>query len=77
VRAWSIVPSGQVGAPFFFNPFVMSPSPLHGPDSCFRGQEDQEVSFPSWLKLIFFPGLDQHITARLVQVNRKVKWRRL
>jgi hypothetical protein len=51
----------------------MSPSLLCGPHGCFHGQQDQEGSFPSWLKLIFFPGLDQHIIARLVWVNRKVE----
>jgi hypothetical protein len=51
----------------------MSPSPLRGLNGCLCGQQDQEGSFPSWLKLIFFPGLDQHMIARLVLVNRKVK----
>jgi hypothetical protein len=36
----------------------MSPSLLNGLDSFLCGQQDQEGSFPSWLKLIFFPGLD-------------------
>jgi hypothetical protein len=40
-------------------------------------QQDQEGSFPSWLKLIFFSGLDQHIITRLVWVNQKIKWRSL
>jgi hypothetical protein len=55
----------------------MSLSLLCGLDGCLCGHQDQEGSVPSWLKLIFFPGLDQHIIARLVQVNRKVKWRSL
>jgi hypothetical protein len=49
----------------------MSPPPLHGLEDCFDGQQDQEESFPSWLKLIFFPGLDKHMITRLVWVKRK------
>jgi hypothetical protein len=52
----------------------MSPSLLRGLEVCLRGQQDQEGSFPSWLKLIFFTGLDQHVIARLEQMNGKVKW---
>jgi hypothetical protein len=36
----------------------MNPSLLRGPDGCLHGQQDQEVSFPSWLKLILFPAHD-------------------
>jgi hypothetical protein len=75
VRARSIVPSGQVEVPSL--PCVISPPPFHGQDGCFYGQQDQEVSCPSWLKLILFSGLDQHIITRLVWVNGKVKWRSL
>jgi hypothetical protein len=53
----------------------MSPPPLCSLEGCFHDRQDQEGSFSSWLKLLFFSGLDQHIIAKLVWVNGKVKWR--
>jgi hypothetical protein len=55
----------------------MSPSPLNVLDDCLHGYQEQEVFVPNWLKVLSFPDLDQHIIARLVWVNRKVKWRSL
>jgi hypothetical protein len=75
VRAWSIVLSGQVGVPSL--PMCGKSTPVCSPEGGFPGQQDQEGSFQSWLKLIFFLGLDQHMSVRLVWVDRKVKWRRL
>jgi hypothetical protein len=56
---------------------MMSPPPLRGLDGCLQGQEDKKGFLLSLFNLIFFPGLDQNIIARLVQVNGKVKWRSL